>query len=74
MNKKALYEKKVKDLNEQIDKMLRAKPNYSKCRVKSDIIYGVTEISLNHSHLIIKDTKEHCNIYYKDAELVLGTF
>ena len=71
---KALYEKKVKDLNEQIDKMLRAKPNYSKCRVKSDIIYGVTEISLNHSHLIIKDTKEHCNIYYKDAELVLGTF
>lgn len=71
---KKLYEDKVKELSLKLEELRNIRPDYSKCRVKSDIIYGVTEISLGYSRLIIKDTAQRCNIYVKDDELVLGTF
>lgn len=71
---KKQYEKLVKELDEKLDTLLHAKPDYRKCHVKSDIIYGITEISLNSSKLIIRDATERCNIYFKENELVLGSF
>lgn len=71
---KKLYETHVKELDDQLEKLLNAKPDYSNCHVKSEIIYGITEIELGYSKLIIRDVSSMCNVYYKDGELILGTF
>lgn len=71
---KKQYENRVKELDEKLNDLLHSKPDYRKCHVKSDIIYGITEINLNSSKLIIKDATERCNVYFKENELVLGSF
>lgn len=71
---KLIYEAKVKELSRQLEELLSAKPDYSKCHIKSDIIYGITEIELGYGKLTLKNTSSRCNVYYKDGEIILGTF
>lgn len=41
---------------------------------KGDIVYAITEITLNHSRIFIQETTAKCNVYYAENHLVLGTF
>lgn len=71
---KQLYETRVKELSQQLEELLHTKPDYSQCHIKSDIIYGITEIELGYGKLTIKNTSSRCNVYYKDGEIILGTY
>ncbi len=73
---KTLYENKIAELETELAALQERKIDYSTCHVRGDMIYGITEVSLNSSHITVRDTTARCNVYFsKDkGELVLGTF
>ncbi len=73
---KKLYVELVHELQAKIDVLEHQKNDYSKCYVQGNIIYAVTDISLNNHSTHIQDAISMCKVYYskKDGALALGTF
>jgi len=73
---KALYEELVSQLQEELYALEHQKKDYSKCRVRGEIIYAITDISLNNCSVSIRDSSNMCNVYYskKERDLVIGTY
>lgn len=72
---KLLYENLIKEQQVKLDMAKGSmKIDYSQCRVCSDIIYGITEISLDSSKVCIKDATSRCNVYFCKDELIIGTY
>lgn len=69
-----LYKNMIIETKRKLEELSSQRPDYTQCHVKGDIIYGVTEVSLNHSMYIIKDATNKCHIYYSEGELVAGTY
>ncbi|MCI8814166.1 MAG: DUF342 domain-containing protein [Lachnospiraceae bacterium] len=69
-----LYVEKIDVISEKLEKLENTRPDFSQCRVRSDIIYPMTKISLDYAKFTVRDTTAMCQIYYEDGELVMGTF
>ena len=69
-----LYIDKIDVIAEKLEKLENERPDFSKCRVRSDIIYPTTKISLDYAKLTVRDTTAMCMVYYQDGELVMGSF
>ncbi len=76
VEQKRIYEELVAKLETDFNALQNKKIDYGKCHVRGDIIYGVTEVTLNSNHIFVRDTTSKCNIYYSEeqGELVIGTF
>ena len=61
-------------LEEKIEEAENAKPDFSQCKVRSKIIYPMTEISLDRAKYTVRETSPMCSIYYRDEELQMGTY
>lgn len=70
----SLYANLIDEQFAKLEELYRYTPDYSLCHVKAEVIYGITEVSLNRSSIIVRDSTSKVNIYYDDGELTLGTF
>ncbi len=69
-----LYIDKVDVLSEKLEDLENERPDFSECRVRSDIIYPTTKISLDYAKFTVRDTTSMCMVYYQDGELLMGTY
>lgn len=69
-----IYQNMVLKTSSQLTELSAKKFDYTKCRVRGDIVYGITTVSLGFSRLIISDTTNKCNVYVDEDILRLGTF
>lgn len=71
-----MYRELVGNLMAKIDELESRVIDYSKCSVRGDMIYGITEIFLDRCRLCIRDTTPRCNVYFskEKGELVVGSF
>lgn len=69
-----LYVEKIDVISAKLEKLENERPDFSQCRVRSDIIYPTTHISLDYAKLTVRDTTAKCQVFYDDGELMMGTF
>lgn len=70
----ALYEEKISAMAEKLERLENERPDFTRCRVRSEMIYPLTRISLDYARFTVRDTTAMCLVYYKEGELVLGTY
>lgn len=69
-----LYMEKIDVISTKLEKLENERPDFSQCRVRSDIVYPTTYISLDYAKLTVRDTTARCQVYYEDGELLMGSF
>lgn len=69
-----LYADMARDLQYKIDAAILKASDFKNCYVHGDIVYAITEVTLNYSKLCIQETTRKCNVHYVDDGLTLGTF
>lgn len=69
-----LYVEKIDDIAAKLEELENTRPDFSQCRVRSEMIYPTTKISLDYAKFTVRDASTMCMIYYQDGELVMGTF
>lgn len=69
-----LYVEKIDVISAKLEKLENMRPDFSQCRVRSDIIYPITQVSLDYAKFTVRDATAMCQIYYQDGELMMGSF
>lgn len=69
-----VHVEEIEGIAEKLEKLENERPDFSECRVYSETIYPMTNISLEYAKLTIRDTTARCMVYYQDGELLMGTF
>ena len=69
-----VHVEEIEGIAEKLEKLENERPDFSECRVYSETIYPMTNISLEYAKLTIRDTTARCMVYYQDGELMIGTF